>query len=443
MTTRRRRRRHASCTSRRASRRRPRCGSASAWAENTRLRVVGTRVLVDAALATGVTRVIAESITFIYCDGGSEWLDERSPVDARRSGCEPVVTLEHEVAALHRRRRARRDRVAIRVVLRARCPQHRRVPHARARRRSRPVLGPRRRLRVVDPHRRRRERGRRRRSRAPPGVYNVVDDVPLTRREYADAFAARVRAPAAADHSARRSCASSVARPRRCWCGRSGSSNAALKAATGWAPATPSAVDGWAAIAADRKESVACLTPDRRPGHQRAARAARRAHRLGDDRRRVGRVHAPLVLRRLPRARPDVGRGRRAVQRAPRARRRLAQPRARDRERCARSSRSRGRRSSRPALGVARVRRAALRVPRAPSRAVRRDAGGRGARERRLDLGAGARRAVARTVEDRSSSFRERARRATRASDDRRGASCRGWPCCGGPAVGAACSSCS
>src|SRR5439155_1153204 len=70
--------------------------SASAWAENTKLRELGTRVLVDAALSNGVRRFVAESITFIYRDGGSEWLDEHAPVDAT-PGLEPVVTLEHEV----------------------------------------------------------------------------------------------------------------------------------------------------------------------------------------------------------------------------------------------------------------------------------------------------------------------------------------------------------
>jgi len=42
----------------------------------------------------------------------------------------------------------------------------------------------------------------------------------------------------------------------------------------------------------------------------------------------VGRPRAAVVLRRLPGAGPGVGRGRRSVQRAPRARRGLVQPRA-------------------------------------------------------------------------------------------------------------------
>ena len=85
-------------------------------------------------------------------------------------------------------------------------------------------------------------------------MYNVVDDVPLTRREFTDAFAhafgckrlrivppAIVRATAgAASHPLLRS-----QRVR----------NAAFRAATGWAPGVPSAVEGWAAIAASKEAS--------------------------------------------------------------------------------------------------------------------------------------------------------------------------------------------
>jgi nucleoside-diphosphate-sugar epimerase len=53
-----------------------------AWKENDRLRTQGSRVLVDAGLAAGVPTYIQESITFIYRDGGDEWLTENSPVSA-------------------------------------------------------------------------------------------------------------------------------------------------------------------------------------------------------------------------------------------------------------------------------------------------------------------------------------------------------------------------
>jgi nucleoside-diphosphate-sugar epimerase len=53
-----------------------------AWRENDRLRTEGSRLLVDAALAAGAAVYIQESITFIYRDGGDEWLTEDSLVSS-------------------------------------------------------------------------------------------------------------------------------------------------------------------------------------------------------------------------------------------------------------------------------------------------------------------------------------------------------------------------
>jgi nucleoside-diphosphate-sugar epimerase len=54
---------------------------AGAWAENNRLRTEGARVLVDAAIAEKVPVYISESITFVYADGGEQWLTEDAPAD--------------------------------------------------------------------------------------------------------------------------------------------------------------------------------------------------------------------------------------------------------------------------------------------------------------------------------------------------------------------------
>jgi 2-alkyl-3-oxoalkanoate reductase len=45
---------------------------APAWAENDRVRTVGSRNLVDAALVAGVGRYVQESIAFLYADGGDD-----------------------------------------------------------------------------------------------------------------------------------------------------------------------------------------------------------------------------------------------------------------------------------------------------------------------------------------------------------------------------------
>ncbi len=46
-----------------------------AWDENDRIRIEGTRNLVDAALECGVSTVIYPSIVFVYADGGPNWLE--------------------------------------------------------------------------------------------------------------------------------------------------------------------------------------------------------------------------------------------------------------------------------------------------------------------------------------------------------------------------------
>jgi uncharacterized protein YbjT (DUF2867 family) len=48
----------------------------ASWADNDRLRREASRVLVDAALATGASRYVQESVWLLYADGGDRWLDE-------------------------------------------------------------------------------------------------------------------------------------------------------------------------------------------------------------------------------------------------------------------------------------------------------------------------------------------------------------------------------
>lgn len=66
------------------------------WAMNDRLRTEATRNLVDASLESGVERFIQESITFIYADGGSDWIDEDSPVDPVADILSSVLVAEEE-----------------------------------------------------------------------------------------------------------------------------------------------------------------------------------------------------------------------------------------------------------------------------------------------------------------------------------------------------------
>jgi nucleoside-diphosphate-sugar epimerase len=68
------------------------------FAANARIRTVGTRNLVDAALRAGVGRVIAQSIAWMY-EPGDKPADESVPLDlaapeSRRRGVEAVAALE-------------------------------------------------------------------------------------------------------------------------------------------------------------------------------------------------------------------------------------------------------------------------------------------------------------------------------------------------------------
>lgn len=71
---------------------------------NARLRVVGTRNLVDAALAAGVRRVVAQSLAFAYAPGaGPAREDDPLDVDAappRRGTVAAVAALERAVAEM-------------------------------------------------------------------------------------------------------------------------------------------------------------------------------------------------------------------------------------------------------------------------------------------------------------------------------------------------------
>jgi nucleoside-diphosphate-sugar epimerase len=86
----------------------------------------------------------------------------------------------------------------------------------------------------------------------PAGVYNIVDDVPLTRREYAAAFAAAfglghlINAPSWMARAVGGRGAGALTRSQRV-------SNARAKAALGWAPQYVDARQGWVAVAAERQ----------------------------------------------------------------------------------------------------------------------------------------------------------------------------------------------
>lgn len=222
--------------------------SAKAWQQNHRVRAEGSAAVADAALAAGVGRLLQESVCMLYHDHGSEWIDEDAPVD-------PYPIARSNIAAETNARRFT-EAGGVGVVLRFGLfygpgAAHSEQMFAQARHHIGFVLG----------------RGEGYLSSihlddaasaviaaldASPGTYNVVDDQPLTMREYADALAEaagkamwlRVPGRAAALLGDR---LTSLARSLRV-------SNARFRAATGWAPRYPSAREGWLATAAALSE---------------------------------------------------------------------------------------------------------------------------------------------------------------------------------------------
>jgi nucleoside-diphosphate-sugar epimerase len=218
----------------------------SAWSVHNKLRTDATRALVEAARTHGVTTFVKESITFMYADGGDRWLDEDAPLQPNLGMLAPTKEGEDLALAL-----GGPDIRA--VVLRfgsfyggrgnRGTDEALKLAHLR----SSTVLG----------------RGSQYISTihaddagtavvaavgAPSGIYNVVDDEPLTKRAYLDVFAEAMGTgrlhpvPALVPGAAARALGTSQR-----------VSNLKLRETTGWSPAYPSAREGWAEVAATRR----------------------------------------------------------------------------------------------------------------------------------------------------------------------------------------------
>jgi nucleoside-diphosphate-sugar epimerase len=223
----------------------------SAWTENIRIRTEGSASVVDAALAAGVPRIIQESVAMIYKDNGSDWIDESWPTDNY-----PMARSNLAAEASAKRFG---DAGGTAIVLRfgwfyGRGAKHSEQFLAMARKWGVCIM-----MGAADTYVSSIQIGDAGRAvaaalSAPRGVFNVVDDEPLTKREYADAlaFAAQRRryirfpgrgAALLGDGT------TSLTRSLRV-------RNEAFRAATGWIPAYPSAREGWRAMAMNYRASA-------------------------------------------------------------------------------------------------------------------------------------------------------------------------------------------
>jgi nucleoside-diphosphate-sugar epimerase len=206
-----------------------------AWRENDRIRREVSRNLVDAALAAGATRFVQESICFFYRDLGERWIDEDVALDL------PAYARSTADAETQARRFTETGGTGVVLRFGTFYGRHSQVP---------PALG--RDGYVSSIHTDDAAAAVVAALRAPAGVYNVADDEPLGRREYAAAVAAaggpRIRLLPSGALRLMGSKTTVLTRSQRV-------SNRRFREATGWAPRHASARAGWRAVAAAKGEA--------------------------------------------------------------------------------------------------------------------------------------------------------------------------------------------
>src|SRR5215207_9461342 len=159
--------------------------SARAWRNNDRVRTEGSAAVVDAALAAGVGRLVQESVSMLYRDQAASWIREDAPID-RYPMARGNLAAE---ANAHRFSEAGGTGIVLRFGwFYGPGAAHSQQLFALARRHFGLVLGPPdsyvSSIHVADAgaavaaalH-------------ALTGTFNIVDDEPLTKGEYADAMA--------------------------------------------------------------------------------------------------------------------------------------------------------------------------------------------------------------------------------------------------------------
>lgn len=215
-----------------------------AWAENNRIRTEGSTAVVDAALAAGVGQVVQESIIFPYPDSGDRWIDEEVALD-------PVAALRSTVVAESNAQRftdAGRDGVVLRfgAFYGPGSSQSDQILDA-ARRHIGLAIG-RPSGYISSIHVDDAAAAAVAAIGVASGIYNVVDDEPLTKREFARAVGDAVDTKPwfltpgrVARLGGNRTAA--LTRSQRV-------TNRRFRDATGWAPRFASAREGWAATVA-------------------------------------------------------------------------------------------------------------------------------------------------------------------------------------------------
>jgi len=217
----------------------------SAWLENDELRRVVSRNLVDAALATGVQRYIQESVVALYADGAGAWIDETWPVSATTI-TESALVAEQQAL---RFTGAGRVGVVLRFGLLYAPDSQATLSTIRSAQRGFGTTFGRNDGYVSMIHADDAASAVVAALNVPAGIYNVVEDEPVTKTRQMDALATALRirrlnstgpAMAALGGSKTKALSRSVR-----------ATNRSFREASGWAPRYPGPNDGWAQIIAD------------------------------------------------------------------------------------------------------------------------------------------------------------------------------------------------
>lgn len=213
-----------------------------AWNENNRIRSEASRNLVDAALSADATRYIQEAIAFMYEDGGDGWIDEDQPLAVPALG-KSQLDAERETARFT-------ASGGVGIVLRfgqfyAPDAGHTISMINMAKKRVAPALGdPDGYAAVIQID----DAGSAvvAALRAPAGVYNVVDDEPLTKRASGEVLAGVLgkKAP----HHIPKAVLKAAGKKTDYLMRSHRVSNKRFKDATGWTPRYPSVREGWPAV---------------------------------------------------------------------------------------------------------------------------------------------------------------------------------------------------
>lgn len=211
-----------------------------AWKENNKIRTEGSAAVVDAALGAGVPTLIQESVVMLYKDGGAQWLDEAWPVDN--------FPMAHSNLAAEASANRFTESGGKGIVMRFGWFYGPGAAHSEeffqlAKRFGVCVMMGAAEGYVSSIHVSDGGNAVAAALNVPAGTYNIVDNNPLTKKEYANAIAAGanrkryLRAPGLLAKIMREN-TTSLTRSLRV-------KNDKFKAASGWSPDFPSAREGW------------------------------------------------------------------------------------------------------------------------------------------------------------------------------------------------------